>query len=84
MCTIIIQFYEYIIDDIMPLAMHFLKIYVDRLGYSEAHLSPATKLVLLAYDWRGNISELENTIHRALLVCPDNSLRPEDFRLSGI
>ena len=68
----------------MPLAMHFLKIYVDRLGYSEAHLSPATKLVLLAYDWPGNIRELENAIHRALLVCPGNSLRPEDFKLSGI
>ncbi|MCX7100344.1 MAG: sigma-54 dependent transcriptional regulator [Methylobacter sp.] len=70
--------------DIMPLARHFLKIYGDRLGYSEAHLSPATEQVLLAYDWPGNIRELENAIHRALLVCPGNSLRPEDFKLSGI
>jgi sigma-54-specific transcriptional regulator len=70
--------------DIMPLTRHFLKIYGDRLGYSEIKLSPATELKLLNYDWPGNIRELENAIHRALLVCPGNRLRPEDFELSGI
>ncbi len=69
--------------DILPLARHFLKIYGDRLGYGEFKLSPATELVLLNYDWPGNIRELENAIHRALLVCPSNILRPEDFKLSG-
>jgi sigma-54-specific transcriptional regulator len=70
--------------DILPLAKHFLKIYGDRLGYGEIKLSPATELILLNYDWPGNIRELENAIHRALLVCPGNRLRPEDFKLSGV
>ncbi|MCK9619636.1 MAG: sigma-54 dependent transcriptional regulator [Methylobacter sp.] len=70
--------------DILPLARHFLKIYGDRLGYGEFKLSPATELTLLNYDWPGNIRELENAIHRALLVCPSNCLRPEDFKLSGV
>ena len=70
--------------DILPLARHFLKIYGERLGYSEIKLSPATELTLLNYDWPGNIRELENAIHRALLVCPSNCLRPEDFKLSGV
>ncbi|MEI6068554.1 MAG: sigma-54 dependent transcriptional regulator [Methylococcaceae bacterium] len=70
--------------DIMPLARHFLKIYGDRLGYGEIKLSPATELTLLNYDWPGNIRELENAIHRAILVCPSNRLRPEDFKLSGV
>ncbi len=69
--------------DILPLARYFLKIYADRLGYGEIKLSPATELTLLNYDWPGNIRELENTIHRALLVCPSHILRPEDFKLSG-
>jgi sigma-54 dependent transcriptional regulator len=69
--------------DILPLAKYFLKIYADRLGYSEIKLSPASELTLLNYDWPGNIRELENTIHRALLVCPSQILRPEDFKLSG-
>jgi sigma-54-specific transcriptional regulator len=70
--------------DIMPLARHFLRIYGERLGYGEIKLLPATELTLLNYDWPGNIRELENAIHRALLVCPGNRLRPEDFQLSGV
>ncbi len=70
--------------DILPLARHFLRIYGERLGYGEIKLSPATELALLNYDWPGNIRELENAVHRALLVCPGNRLRPEDFKLSGI
>ncbi|MEI8571498.1 sigma-54-dependent Fis family transcriptional regulator [Methylomonas sp. LW13] len=70
--------------DILPLARHFLKVYGDRLGYGEIKLSPSTELALLNYDWPGNIRELENAVHRALLVCPGNRLRPEDFKLSGV
>jgi sigma-54 dependent transcriptional regulator len=70
--------------DILPLARHFLKIYGERLGYGDIKLSPATELALLNYDWPGNIRELENAVHRALLVCPSNRLRPEDFKLSGV
>lgn len=70
--------------DILPLARHFLKIYGTRLGYGDIKLSPATELTLLNYDWPGNIRELENAVHRALLVCPGNRLRPEDFKLSGV
>ncbi|WP_333874007.1 sigma-54 interaction domain-containing protein [Methylobacter sp.] len=70
--------------DILPLARHFLRIYGERLGYGEIKLSPATELTLLNYDWPGNIRELENAVHRALLVCPGNRLRPEDFKLSGV
>ena len=70
--------------DIMPLAKHFLKIYGERLGYGEIKLSPASEVTLLNYDWPGNIRELENAIHRAILVCPSHCLRPEDFQLSGV
>jgi sigma-54-specific transcriptional regulator len=70
--------------DILPLTRYFLKTYVERLGYSNITLSPEAERMLLNYDWPGNIRELENSIHRALLVCPGNQLRPEDFKLSGV
>ncbi|WP_427501597.1 sigma-54 interaction domain-containing protein [Methylomonas sp. MED-D] len=70
--------------DILPLTEHFLKIYADRLGYGDVKLAPAAEVALLNYDWPGNIRELENAVHRALLVCPGNRLRPEDFKLSGV
>lgn len=70
--------------DILPLARHFLKIYGDRLGYTEVSLSTEAERLLIQYDWPGNIRELENAIHRALLICPGTHLRPGDFKLSGV
>jgi sigma-54-specific transcriptional regulator len=69
--------------DILPLAHHFLGIYGDRLGYTNARLAPEAERALLDYDWPGNIRELENAIHRALLICPSDVLRSSDFKLSG-
>lgn len=67
--------------DILSLVQHFLKIYGTRLGYASADLAPEAVQQLLDYPWPGNIRELENTIHHALLVCPGPVVRPEDLRL---
>jgi transcriptional regulator with AAA-type ATPase domain len=63
------------------LVHHFLKIYGSRLGYATADLAPEAVQQQLDYPWPGNIRELENTIHGALLVCPGHIVRPEDLRL---
>lgn len=68
--------------DILPLTRHFLTQYGQRLGYTNPQLNPAAERLLLEYSWPGNIRELENAVHRALLVCPGDILRPEDFKLS--
>jgi sigma-54-specific transcriptional regulator len=70
--------------DIVPLARHFLELYGNRLGYGSASLTEDAVELLLNYDWPGNIRELENAVHRALLVCPGHHLRPQDFKLSGL
>jgi sigma-54-specific transcriptional regulator len=67
--------------DIAPLAQYFLTLYGPRLGYERIELVPETVRTLLAYPWPGNIRELENTIHHALLVCTGTSVRPDDLRL---
>jgi len=67
--------------DILPLAEHFLKLYGARLGYAHVELAPQTAHALLTYQWPGNIRELENSIHHALLVCIGTTVRPEDLRL---
>jgi sigma-54-specific transcriptional regulator len=36
---------------------------------------------LLSYSWPGNIRELENVIHFALIVCRDGVIQPEDIKL---
>ncbi|HJR77767.1 MAG TPA: sigma-54 dependent transcriptional regulator [Nitrospiraceae bacterium] len=70
--------------DILPLAYHFLSIYSERLGYTTVNLSSNAIERLLTYPWPGNIRELENTIHHALLVCPGTMVRAEDLHLPSV
>lgn len=69
--------------DILPLADHFIGLYQNRLHLHGVRLSAEARQALLAYPWPGNIRELENAIHRALLVLSDGLIRLEDLRLSN-
>ena len=69
--------------DILPLSGHFLRRYGDRLG-TEPDLSDEAAAVLEAYPWPGNIRELENVIHRAVLVCQDNLIQIADLHLPQV
>ncbi|WP_082938492.1 sigma-54-dependent Fis family transcriptional regulator [Mitsuaria sp. 7] len=71
------------LGDIGPLARHFLSIYSKRLGLPEPRLGDAALRALEAYDWPGNIRELENVIHFALLVASEQEIRPEHLKLAG-
>jgi sigma-54 dependent transcriptional regulator len=71
--------------DIVPLAQYFLGIYGERLGLKDPVLSgDAVEMIRNQHSWPGNIRELENVIHHALLVCRENVVRPEDLRLSTL
>ncbi|MBA1201022.1 sigma-54-dependent Fis family transcriptional regulator [Pseudomonas capeferrum] len=67
--------------DILPLAEFFIEEHCRRLGYERASLSPDTERKLLAHSWPGNIRELENAIHHALLVCRQQVVAPADLHL---
>jgi sigma-54-specific transcriptional regulator len=70
--------------DILPLVDHFLDVYRNRMHTTRPELLPETKRVLQSYPWPGNIRELENVIHRALLVCDGKALRVQDLNLPSI
>ncbi|WP_454721125.1 MULTISPECIES: sigma-54 interaction domain-containing protein [Cupriavidus] len=67
--------------DILPLAQHFLRKYGDRLGYGEVALSPDAQHKLQRYTWPGNIRELENVLHHALLTCQDDRIEAADLHV---
>jgi sigma-54 dependent transcriptional regulator len=69
-------------DDILPIAQHFLELYSQRLKLDRTPVLGADAAeALLAHSWHGNIRELENAIHHALLVGRGPTLGAEDFRL---
>jgi len=70
--------------DILPLAYHFLHEYRQRLGYGASRIDAEGERKLREHDWPGNIRELENAIHHALLICQEDSLRAEHFHLSHV
>ena len=60
--------------DILPLAERFVQSYSRKLGLRNVSLAPETIDTLLTYPWPGNIRELENVIHRALIVHAEGPL----------
>lgn len=69
--------------DILPLVEHFRKLYSARLKINEPMLSESATQALLDYPWPGNIRELENVVHLALLVAGDRPVRSEHLKFSA-
>jgi len=65
-------------EDIPALAEHFLAI--SNAGGS-TRLSDEAMNVLMIYDWPGNVRELKNVIERAVILCSDQVIKPEDLPL---
>lgn len=70
--------------DILPLAKYFISEYTRRLKYGDIKLDEQAKKKILRHPWPGNIRELENVIHHALLLCKNNIVTSEDLLLSCI
>ncbi|AOJ33792.1 sigma-54 interaction domain-containing protein [Burkholderia metallica] len=69
--------------DILPLARHFFDVYRSRLGYGPRSIDPRAERRLEAHGWPGNIRELENVIHHALLVSREDVLREADLPIAA-
>lgn len=63
--------------DIMELSNFFVEKYAEANGIEKKKISKSAEQKLMAYKWRGNIRELENTIHRALLMSMENEIEAD-------
>ena len=70
-------------QDIDILAEHFVAKYADANGVALPTLTPEVQSLLQGHAWRGNVRELENTMHRAVLLAEDNVITPESLLLTG-
>ncbi|MBT4769951.1 MAG: sigma-54-dependent Fis family transcriptional regulator [Rhodospirillaceae bacterium] len=69
--------------DIKVLVEHFIKKFSDANGVPERKVSDEALKVLLTHTWRGNVRELENTMHRAVLLSSGPEILPNAILLSG-
>src|SRR3977135_1713851 len=73
--------------DILELAQHFAKKYADANGVPLRPISADARRVLTSNRWQGNVRELENTMHRSVLMAQgdeigaDAILTPDGDRL---
>src|SRR5580698_10026647 len=67
--------------DILALARHFAQKYAQANGAPFRPIAPMTERLLLSYTWRGNVRELENTMHRAVLLASGAEIMPDAIRL---
>jgi sigma-54-specific transcriptional regulator len=68
--------------DILPLAGYFLDQYRQRLGSGPVEFQPVAARRLLEHPWPGNIRELENVIHSALVVSSGPEILAADLHLT--
>ena len=67
-------------DDIPLLVSYFLEKYSSG-GSPVKKAAPETIALLMKYDWKGNVRELENTIERAVILVNSDTILPRHLFL---
>ncbi|HUT50196.1 MAG TPA: sigma-54 dependent transcriptional regulator [Alphaproteobacteria bacterium] len=70
------------LDDINLLAVHFAVKFAELNALPDRPLEPAAIDALRAHHWRGNVRELENTMHRAVLLAEGDTIGPQAIMIS--
>lgn len=67
-------------EDIMALSSHFVEKYAQANGMTSKNLTAEALDLLKSNTWQGNVRELENTIHRAVLLSNGQDITPDVIR----
>jgi DNA-binding NtrC family response regulator len=68
-------------DDIPLLVGHFIHKYRTRLGKSCDGIAPAALARFVSYDFPGNVRELENKVHQAMVIATGAMIEEADVAL---
>jgi DNA-binding NtrC family response regulator len=72
------------IDDILPIAHHYMEVYSRRYPGNPRTFSRAAEEALLDYEWPGNVRALRHAIERAVILAPGDVLEPTDLQLDYV
>jgi len=70
-------------SDIVPLAQLFADKYSEQNGVAAKKISATAAGIIKTHHWQGNVRELENAMHRAILMSQTAEIEPEAINLSG-
>ncbi|WP_346328632.1 sigma-54 dependent transcriptional regulator [Iodidimonas sp. SYSU 1G8] len=70
-------------DDILLLAHAFLEEFSEEEGLPLKVLTPQAEAALLAYRWPGNVREMRNRIHSALVLTQGSEIGPQDLGIAA-
>ena len=69
-------------EDIPPLVRHYVRYFARKLGKPVTDVDEVALEQLMAYDWPGNIRELQNVIERAVILSSSPTLEATTLTLS--
>ncbi|MBI2925625.1 MAG: sigma-54-dependent Fis family transcriptional regulator [Verrucomicrobia bacterium] len=69
-------------EDILPLAISFLKRFAAQSGRLIRDFTPAASERLKKFDWPGNVRQLQNEVQRAVLMCEGQAVDVHDLSIS--
>lgn len=70
------------VEDILPLARHYLDFFERRQGRRNLAFSPACEAAIQQHAWSGNLRELRNAVERAVILCPSSVMEAADLGLA--
>jgi transcriptional regulator with GAF, ATPase, and Fis domain len=70
-------------EDVLIIAKALLSKHGDEAKSSIGGFSPAALVAIRKYDWPGNIRQLENRIKKALVLCDEHMIGPDDLDLGA-
>jgi len=70
------------VEDIELLTRHFATKMSQKYHKQNFDITPPTIAKLKSYHWPGNIRELEHIMERAVIICDDSIIQPDDLHFS--
>lgn len=66
-------------EDIPLLVRYFIEKYCKQMGRNLVEIDEDALDMLVSYEWKGNIRELENVIERMVILCQNNTIHKKDL-----